>query len=218
MADRWIFTQFAFNVDRFGNPVAPYIQCLAISTTGDPTGTYYRYAFQISTVNFNDYPKLAVWPDAYYMTFNYFNLSLPPASQFQGAGAWAFDRTKMLNGQPATAINFQTSATYGGLLASDLDGSIAPPAGSPNYVAAIDTPVSFGALAGQHSPDLEVPRRLDHAGQLDLWNGDPLTRLQPGGGQLQVGSLQQLAELHHAAGNEPGPRPDRRPAHEPAAI
>jgi hypothetical protein len=149
MADRWVFSQFAFNVNHRGSPVAPYFQCFAVSTTGDPTGTYNRYSFQIpsilvngSTITpFNDYPKLAVWPDAYYMTFNYFDLAAPPANQFIGAGAWAFDRTKMVNGQPATAVSFTTPSAYGGLLASDLDGPILPPAGSPNYFAAIDAPV-----------------------------------------------------------------------------
>ncbi len=138
MADRWVFTQFAFNVDFRGFPVSPYVECLAISTTGDPTGSYYRYAFQISTTNFNDYPKLSIWPDAYYMTFNYFD----SRNIFVGAGVWAFDRSKMLSGQAASSVSFQTSATYGGLLASDLDGSSLPPSGSPNYVAAIDTPVN----------------------------------------------------------------------------
>jgi hypothetical protein len=42
MADRWVFTQFAFNVTRRGVPVAPYEQCVAVSTSGDPTGSYNR--------------------------------------------------------------------------------------------------------------------------------------------------------------------------------
>jgi hypothetical protein len=72
------------------------------------------------------------------MTFNYFQ-----GNTFTGAGAWAFDRSKMLNGQAATAVNFTTTSAYGGLLASDLDGSALPPAGSPNYFAAVDTPVDL---------------------------------------------------------------------------
>jgi hypothetical protein len=138
MADRWIFTQFAFTVDRHNNLVPPFIQCFAVSTTGDPTATYYRYAWQISNVFFPDYPKLAVWPDAYYMTVNYFS-----GNTFVGGGALAFDRTKMLGGQAATAVGFgPLGARYGGLLASDLNGSILPPSGSPNYFGAIDTAVS----------------------------------------------------------------------------
>ena len=145
MANRWVFTQFAFSVNRFGNPVAPFVQCFAVSTTGDPTGTYYRYAWQISSTYFPDYPKLAVWPDAYYMTVNYFS-----GNTFVGGGALAFDRSKMLAGQTATAVGFgPLGAAYGGLLPSDLDGSILPPSGSANYFGAIDTNVGPSASTFQ---------------------------------------------------------------------
>jgi hypothetical protein len=50
------------------------------------------------------------------------------------------DRTKMLAGDPtATQQCFQLSTSYGGLLPSDLDGTTAPPAGSPNFF------MNFGA-------------------------------------------------------------------------
>jgi hypothetical protein len=139
MANRWIFTQFAFNTRHFA-PIAPFDQCFAVSTTGDPTGSYFRYAWQISKTDFPDYPKLAVWPDAYYMSVNFFNSSL---TTFLGAGALAFDRSKMLTNQSPTAILFgPTGSSFGGLLPSDLDGSILPPSGSPNYFGAIDTATS----------------------------------------------------------------------------
>src|SRR5439155_16803388 len=35
-----------------------------------PTGKWFRYSFQVSDVLFNDYPKMGVWPDGYYLTFN----------------------------------------------------------------------------------------------------------------------------------------------------
>src|SRR5438132_243895 len=38
-AGRWVMSQFA------GNTVGSYVQCVAISTTSDATGSYYRYAF-----------------------------------------------------------------------------------------------------------------------------------------------------------------------------
>jgi hypothetical protein len=40
----------------------------------------------------------------------------------------------MLAGQPATQVCFQQGNSVGGLLPSDLDGSTAPPAGSPNFM------------------------------------------------------------------------------------
>jgi hypothetical protein len=118
-ADRWILTQFSVSSK-------PYLQCVAVSTTSDATGSYYRYSF--SMPNFNDYPKLGVWPDAYYMSFNMFQ-----GQRFIGARVCAFDRNKMLAGLAATQQCFQLSSSYGGLLPSDLDGHTQPPAGSPNY-------------------------------------------------------------------------------------
>jgi hypothetical protein len=44
----------------------------------------------------------------------------------------------MLTGAAATQQCFQLSSSYGGVLPSDLDGSTAPPAGSPNFM------VNFG--------------------------------------------------------------------------
>src|SRR5205085_5591252 len=57
-----------------------------------------------------------------------------PNEDFVGAGAFAFDRTKMLVGDPtATFVYFQRDLPDGGMLPSDLDGSTLPPVGSPNY-------------------------------------------------------------------------------------
>ena len=119
LANRWILTQFSVST-------TPYLQCVAVSTTSDATGSYYRYAF--TEPYFNDYPKLGVWPDGYYLSFNMFN-----GSSFAGARACALDRAKMLTGAAATQQCFQLSTSYGGLLPSDLDGTTAPPVGSPDY-------------------------------------------------------------------------------------
>src|SRR6185369_6841016 len=95
-------------------------------TTSDATGSYNRYAFSYGNTQFNDYPKLGVWPDAYYVTFNMFT------SFFVGPKACAYDRAKMLAGQAATQQCFQLSSAYGSMLPGDLDGATPPPAGSPN--------------------------------------------------------------------------------------
>src|SRR5579859_4514333 len=120
LANRWILTQFSVTT-------TPFLQCVAVSTTSDATGTYNRYSFQYPT--FDDYPKMGVWPDGYYITFNMFN-----GNTFVGSDACAYNRTAMLAGQPATQICFQQGNSVGGLLPSDLDGSTAPPAGSPNFL------------------------------------------------------------------------------------
>ena len=120
-AGRWVMMQFAVPTG------GPYFQCVAVSQTSDATGAYNRYAFQYS--GFNDYPKVGVWPDGYYVTYNIFN-----GNTFAGANVCAFDRAKMLAGLAATQQCVQLSSSYGGVLPADLDGSTAPPAGSPNYL------------------------------------------------------------------------------------
>ncbi|HEY3204014.1 MAG TPA: hypothetical protein VGL03_10180 [Thermoanaerobaculia bacterium] len=119
-ANRWVMTQLAVSS-------TPYTQCLAVSTTSDATGSWNRYAFSYGT-QFNDYPKLGVWPDAYYITYNIFT------STFQGSKLCALDRAKMLAGQAATQQCFQLSSSFGGVLPADLDSATAPPAGAPNYM------------------------------------------------------------------------------------
>jgi hypothetical protein len=126
LANRWVMSQFSVST-------TPYLQCIAVSTTSDALGTWHRYSFQYSA--FDDYPKMGVWPDAYYETFNMFQNGV----QFIGSDVCAYDRTSMLSGLAATQICFQQTSLVGGLLPADVDGLTAPPAGSPNYV------VNFGA-------------------------------------------------------------------------
>ncbi|GGK94259.1 hypothetical protein Sme01_56970 [Sphaerisporangium melleum] len=125
-ADRWMITQFAVP-----GGTAGYHQCIAISQTPDPTGAYYRYDFLYHQSRMNDYPKFGIWPDAYYMTANEFSPS------FAGAGAVAFEREKMLAGQPARMVYFHLGPDFGGLLPADAEGT-APPAGAPNPFTMVD--------------------------------------------------------------------------------
>ena len=128
IANRWVLTQFSVST-------TPYLQCVAVSTTADATGTYNRYAFSYGNTQFPDYPNLGVWPDAYYISFNIFN----NGTTFAGSKACAYDRAAMLAGAAATQICFQLSSSFGGVLPSDLDGTTLPPTGSPNFF------VNFGS-------------------------------------------------------------------------
>ena len=123
MADRWLISQFAVD--------GPYYQCIAVSQTSDPQGSWYRYAYKTSDDKMNDYPKFGVWPDGYYMTANLFL----NGSSWAGTGVYAFERDKMLQGQNAQMQLFELSSKdWGGMLPADLDGSTLPPDGAPNYM------------------------------------------------------------------------------------
>jgi len=136
LADRWILTQFAVSAQ-------PFTQCVAVSTTPDPTGTYFRYAFSY-TRDFNDYPKMGVWPDAYYMTYNMFR----NGSRFIGARVCALERAQMLVGGAARQACASTATTQASLVPADLEGSTLPPSGEPNLLLSItSTAVNFWRMA-----------------------------------------------------------------------
>lgn len=156
LANRWLMSQLALN---FLKP--EFHQCIAVSRTGDPTGGWFRYDFLISTTKLNDYPKLGVWPDAYYLAVNQFK-----QGDWAGQGVVAFDRAKMLAGLPAAMVYFDLfnlDRNLGGMLPADLDGSNPPPPGAPNYF------IQFDDNAWGYSPD-----------QLQVWRfhvdwGNPST-------------------------------------------
>jgi hypothetical protein len=133
-ANRWVLTQFVVAGGAVG-----FWQCVAVSTTSDATGSYRRFAFQIT--DFNDYPKLGVWPDAYYITFNMFAAT---GGNFLGSRLCAVDRNQMLtaNGTPGPIQCFQLTPDFGGVLPSDLDGARNPPAGSPAFMLSHDSAAS----------------------------------------------------------------------------
>ena len=94
--DRWILTQFT--TSGLDDPTKPFWNCVAISTTGDPTGSYYRYAFETEHFQFfPDYPKYGVWTDSYVITTREFG----PTVEY-GIGVYALEKNKMVNGQPVS--------------------------------------------------------------------------------------------------------------------
>lgn len=140
LADRWLLSQFTA-----AGPT--YYNCIALSTGPDPTGTYYRWAFSTGT-QFPDYPKLAVWPDAYYLA----NREFAGGASFSGVGAYALNRAQMLVGNASPqVISFSTgtSPSYAmgdGLLPVSVDGTALPPAGSPAYfIGSRDNGGPYGA-------------------------------------------------------------------------
>jgi hypothetical protein len=109
LADRWLLSQFAF----------PSHVCVAISQTPNPLASYHLYTFNVGS--FPDYFKFGVWPDAYYMSANEFTYT-----------AYAFDRAKMLAGDPAAGfVKFVGQNNF--LLPADLDGPVDPPRGTPGH-------------------------------------------------------------------------------------
>jgi len=135
LAKRWVLAQFSVNNGR----QTGYSECIAISTSPDALGEYWLYEFQYPIMD--DYPKMGVWPDGYYVSFNMYNEYTGPdgqlTSQFLGSRACVYDRRSMLSGLPGKQQCFQLSSDYFGFMPSDLDGSALPPSGAPNYYVAL---------------------------------------------------------------------------------
>jgi len=160
-ADRWLVGEVALPL--FPGLFGQYAQCFAVSTTSDPTGPYYLWAYGFGT-SINDYPKIAVWPDAYYVTWNIFQ----NGSNFIGPKACAFDRNAMLSGAAAPArVCFQLPTAFDSLLPSDLDGATAPPAGSPNFLMNVDTAASALNLWKFHV-DFTTPNQSTFTGPTSI--------------------------------------------------
>src|ERR1044071_3103452 len=134
LADRWLLSQFTSTAVN-----NTYYECVALSQTSDPLGSYYRWAISTGN-NFPDYPKAGMWPDAYYFSTREF----AGGSAFVGVGAYALDRPQALIGNPnPTIVSFLAPPTPAyvvgdGLLPSDIDGMTPPPVGSPNYFVGSD--------------------------------------------------------------------------------
>jgi hypothetical protein len=137
--DRWVITDFAFQLDSGGNVINPpgSYQCFAVSKSGDPiAGGWNFYSLHITDA-LNDYPKFGIWPDGIYMSANMFGF--PSSGTFQGTRVWALNKAQMYAGAPnIQVVQFNPPASEFTLLPSNARIQAGtPPPGSPNYFATV---------------------------------------------------------------------------------
>ncbi len=120
-ADRWILTEL---------PSSGGNVCMYVSTSGDPTGTYYAYTFAVES-SLTDFPKYGVWP----LAGNAGSYLMGANAGSSGRDVFAFDRAKMLQGLPATFQKFTVpnlpNSGFQLVLPAGMQGNSAPPAGEP---------------------------------------------------------------------------------------
>lgn len=151
LALRWVLA--AHNVS------SSYDYCVAVSNTDDLSSSslaWYTYVFPLSSflgtnsegaVYFPDWPKIATWPNGYYVAIDLNDTNL--AYREVGILVCALDRTDMLvNGtantpicirqlsSPATAVYLVHS-----LIPADVEGSSPPPVGRDEFFTGIQNPV-----------------------------------------------------------------------------
>jgi PKD repeat protein len=123
-AGRWLAVEFSISGSN-------NYMLVAVSTTNDPTGTWYKYSFDVDDMP--DYEKFGIWQDGYYMGTN----------NSSGNDIYVFERSKMLLGQTAQAVGFNNAwrpTTQDGFMCVpplDNDGSFAP-TGEPGLFITIN--------------------------------------------------------------------------------
>jgi hypothetical protein len=127
-ANVWVFSHHAVPTG------GPYLNCVAVSTSPDATGTYYLYAFAL-TQQFPDKPKIGVWPDAYYLSQD---LLSPTNKDFVRSQACALQRSAMIAGTFALSVCFQGSISLPTFVTTSWDGQTPPPAGEPAFFWELD--------------------------------------------------------------------------------
>jgi uncharacterized repeat protein (TIGR01451 family) len=133
--DRWVITDFAFQLDGSNNVVNPpgAYQCFAVSKTGDPVSGGWNY-YSISIAGgLNDYPKFGIWPDGLYMTASMFGY--PAGASFQNPRVFALNKAQMYAGSPTVqVVTFNAPAADFTILPSNARLQTGtPPPGTPNY-------------------------------------------------------------------------------------
>ncbi len=125
-ANRWFYSEFSVN---HGNDY----MLIAVSTTSDPTGTWYSWSYDVDDTP--DYMKFGIWQDGYYM-----------ATNTKGKNdVYVFERSKMIAGDPNPQMvafsNPNRPSTFDGfhcIQPLDNDGDWAP-AGTPGqYITVAD--------------------------------------------------------------------------------
>ncbi|NVO18476.1 MAG: T9SS type A sorting domain-containing protein [Bacteroidetes bacterium] len=113
---------------------------IAVSSTNDPTGTWYKYSFDVADMP--DYPKFGVWQDGYYMGDN----------NSSGNDIYVFQRSVMLTGGTSPQMvgfnnPFRPTSIDGFMCVPPVDNDgVAAPAGAPGmFIAFNDDAIGGGA-------------------------------------------------------------------------
>jgi hypothetical protein len=167
LASRWLIAARASSA---GN----YYYCVAISNTDDLTsGSLGWYTYEIPLnpilgtnsrghVYFPDWPKLATWQDAYYVTMDLQDVD----NKYQEIAivACALDRTNMLTGftpNPPQCFSDPSPVPANGtlylahsLIPADIEDTTAPPSGRDEFLVSIQNPPNDGVTTTSSSINL----------------------------------------------------------------
>ncbi len=176
-----------------------YYFCIAISSTDDlasPSLTWQAYDFKLAVLGvlgtnasgdyyFPDWPKLGIWPDGYYVSFDEIDQT---TNDEVGVLVCAFDRPDILNNplniKNASCTNIQSpliplsNGVFLGhsLIPADVDGTTAPPTGRDEFMVSIENPPNDGSTVQGPTSMVTTINLWDF--HLDWTASQPLTLAQ----------------------------------------
>jgi len=188
MADRWMISQFALNgTDNH--------ECIAVSTSSDPTGSYYLYDFPYGSL-MNDYPHFGVWSDGYYMGVNQFDAANGYA--WAGGGVAVYEREKMLIGSPAKQVIMSMQGNNPEVFTPmplDIDGQLAPNANQNQIFMWADGNGESRLHFWEFDVDWNTPENstFTESATIDVatWNA-PSNAMQPNGVELDGMAIRSM--------------------------
>lgn len=198
LVNRWVILGRGLHND--GAPGLD-LACVAVSQGSDPKGPFNLYSFDMGLQQFNignyflDYPKLAVWPDAHYISADVALNSL--SGWVSGSLICALNSAAMQSGQTATQVCFYTGPFSGGvapyysLLPAELRGNTLPQPGETEFVMAQG--IGSGALLWTFHVDFLNTANSTFTGPTTLATGG-FTRACGGGSCIQQPETSQVLD------------------------
>src|SRR5262249_29360268 len=171
--------------------------CMAVSLTGDPTGSYWVYGFTVSpTRDLLDFPQFAIGSDAVYLTGNQFQ----NGATFAGARVYAYDKAQLEAGQTTSYVSHDVGNDAAGYAADSLYPAKGVTVANTAYFLGADNNFTTGnsiSLWKWSNPFGENLLTLQ-GGVTGTTYAQPPSASEPGGRSTGTGDVRDLGAAYSA--------------------
>lgn len=119
--------------------LAGAVQCIAVSSSADALGGYYRYALQLQGAGREalqaEDARMALWSDALYFSFVLFDNA---HGSYRGPRICAIARAPLLRGRDAALRCVDPGSEFGPAIVATLEGDAQAPRGAPALIVSLD--------------------------------------------------------------------------------
>jgi hypothetical protein len=201
--DRWVITDFAFQLDGSGNVNPPHaFECFAVSKTGDPVSGGWNFYSIETPGGLGDYPKLGIWPDGIYMAANMFDYAA--SGSYQAPHVWALNKAQMYAGAASVqVVDFAAPADDFTLLPANARLQAGtPPGGTPEFfvstATALDGLTVYKLHADWSNTALSTFTGPDFQGAATCWPNESVDDIPTPGNPLDSLGVRAMAQAQYS--------------------